>query len=127
MIEHWPSYLLGLATLPVLALLAVTVLVLVARTGSRGISCDVCAWPFAGLRENMDRIGQGPDEVLNHPFEVHVLASTYWDDQVVSRTRAHRAAWNERFETSSAFQQERMLPSATRMGERGRTRQVSAV
>lgn len=126
MIEHWPSYLLGLATLPALALLTVTVLLLVARTGSRGISCDVCDWPFAGLRDNMNRIGREPDEALNHPFEVHALTSTFWHDRVISHTLNHRAAWTEQFDTSSAFQQERMLPYAPRMGKRGHTHQVRA-
>ncbi len=67
MIDSWPSYLLGMATLPALALLAATALLLVARTGSRGIKCNVCAWPFAGLSDNMDRIGREPDENVNLP------------------------------------------------------------
>lgn len=126
MIDSWPSYLLGMATLPALAVLVAIVLLIIARTGSRGIKCDVCAWRFAGLRDNMDRIGREPGEALNHPFEVHALASTFWHDHVISRTPSHRAAWTERFETSSAFQQERMLPYATRMGKRGHTHQVRA-
>ena len=119
MIASWPSYLLGLATLPAIAVAVILVLSLTARTGSRATRCDVCAWSFAGLRANTHRLGHVPDGELNHPFEVHALLSEWWHDAVVMRTRAHRAAWTSRFEDSSNFRRERMLPHARRNGSKG--------
>lgn len=124
---HWPSFLTGVAVLPALAV-AAGLLVLLSHRGSvRSVKCDACDWRFAGLADNHGRLGE-PDQQLYRPVWIRARVSEGWHDQVLTRSRVHRAAWTANFESLApgGSLHQRMLPMAPRYGVRGRDHDHSA-
>ena len=110
-------YLLGLLTLPVLALFTGIIAWSYSRTNVVERTCDSCAWSFRGLAKY--RLwGQrpGPSE---RPRKLPLWLSTTWHEQIVMRTSKHRRAWTLNFRVSEPAVQARLLPFTRKFGERG--------
>lgn len=119
----WPSFLMGLAVIPALLVVAALVLFIIGilQPSATNTKCDVCDWAFAGLAENYDRHVFPPNPKANKVPVVIAWLSIAWHGNYVSRTKKHRAAWTKSFEAYSpgGSIREMRLKFAKRMGTKG--------